>query len=208
MTARMYYDNDADPSALAGQTVAIIGYGSQGHAHALNLHESGVDVIVGLAPGSKSRPLAEEAGLRVADVADAVKAADVVMILVPDTAQKAVYDAEIAPHLRSGPAADVRPRLQHPFRSHRPARHRRRRDDRAKGTGPPPPLGLPGRWRRAGAVRGPPRRVRHRPRPRARLRAGDRVDPRRVSSRPRLPRRPRPTSSASSPSCAAARPRS
>ena len=60
MTARMYYDNDADPSALHEQTVAIIGYGSQGHAHALNLHESGVDVIVGLQPGSKSRPLAEE----------------------------------------------------------------------------------------------------------------------------------------------------
>jgi ketol-acid reductoisomerase len=102
MTARMYYDNDADPSALSGQTVAIIGYGSQGHAHALNLHESGVDVIVGLQPGSKSRPLAEEAGLTVANVADAVKAADVVMILVPDTGQKAVYDAEIAPNLRDG----------------------------------------------------------------------------------------------------------
>jgi ketol-acid reductoisomerase len=102
MTAKMYYDNDADPAALAGQTVAIIGYGSQGHAHALNLHESGVDVIVGLQPGSKSRPLAEEAGLRVADVADAVKAADVIMILVPDTGQKAVYDAEIAPNLRAG----------------------------------------------------------------------------------------------------------
>jgi ketol-acid reductoisomerase len=102
MTARMYYDNDADPSALNGQTVAIIGYGSQGHAHALNLHESGVDVIVGLQPGSKSRPLAEEAGLRVSNVADAVKAADVVMILVPDTGQKAVYDAEIAPNLRDG----------------------------------------------------------------------------------------------------------
>ena len=102
MTARMYYDNDADPSALNGQTVAIIGYGSQGHAHALNLHESGVDVIVGLQPGSKSRALAEEAGLRVSNVADAVKAADVVMILVPDTGQKAVYDAEIAPNLRDG----------------------------------------------------------------------------------------------------------
>ncbi len=102
MTAKMYYDNDADPAALAGQTVAIIGYGSQGHAHALNLHESGVDVVVGLQPGSKSRPLAEEAGLRVADVADAVKAADVIMILVPDTGQKAVYDAEIAPNLRAG----------------------------------------------------------------------------------------------------------
>jgi ketol-acid reductoisomerase len=98
----MYYDNDADPSALSRQTVAIIGYGSQGHAHALNLHESGVDVIVGLAPGSKSRPLAEEAGLRVADVADAVKAADAIMILVPDTGQKAVYDADIAPNLRPG----------------------------------------------------------------------------------------------------------
>jgi ketol-acid reductoisomerase len=102
MTAKMYYDNDADPSALQGQTVAIIGYGSQGHAHALNLHESGVDVVVGLQPGSKSRPLAEEAGLRVADVADAVKAADVIMILVPDTGQKAVYDAEIGPNLRAG----------------------------------------------------------------------------------------------------------
>ena len=102
MTATMYYDNDADPAALAGQAVAIVGYGSQGHAHALNLHESGIDVVVGLAPGSKSRALAEEAGLRVADVADAVRAADVVMILVPDTAQKAVYDAEIAPNLREG----------------------------------------------------------------------------------------------------------
>ena len=84
----MYYDNDADPAALAGQTVAIIGYGSQGHAHALNLHESGVDVVVGLAPGSKSRALAEEAGLRVLDVADAVKAADVIMIAVPDTPRR------------------------------------------------------------------------------------------------------------------------
>jgi ketol-acid reductoisomerase len=102
MTAKMYYDNDARPEALAGQTVAIIGYGSQGHAHARNLHESGVDVIVGLKPGSKSRALAEEAGLRVADVADAVKAADVIMIAVPDTLQKSVYDAEIEPHLRPG----------------------------------------------------------------------------------------------------------
>jgi ketol-acid reductoisomerase len=102
MTAKMYYDNDADPSALAGQTVAIIGYGSQGHAHALNLHESGVEVVVGLAPQSKSRALAADAGLRVTDVGEAVQAADVIMILVPDTSQKAVYDAEIAPYLRPG----------------------------------------------------------------------------------------------------------
>jgi ketol-acid reductoisomerase len=102
MTAKMYYDGDADPMALAGQTVAIIGYGSQGHAHALNLSESGVAVVVGLAAGSKSRVLASDAGLQVMDVADAVRAADVVMILVPDTAQKAVYDTEIAPNLRDG----------------------------------------------------------------------------------------------------------
>ena len=102
MTARMYYDADVDAGALDGQTVAIIGYGSQGHAHALNLHESGVSVIVGLAAGSKSKALAEEAGLEVRTVAEAVRAADIVMILVPDTAQKAVYDAEIEPNLRPG----------------------------------------------------------------------------------------------------------
>src|ERR687892_542227 len=102
MTARMYYDDDADPKALEGQKVAIVGYGSQGHAHALNLKESGIDVVVGLAPGSKSRALAEEAGLRVADVADAVREADLIMIAVPDTVQKSVYDADIAPNLRPG----------------------------------------------------------------------------------------------------------
>jgi ketol-acid reductoisomerase len=102
MTARMYYDDDVDASALAGQTVAVIGYGSQGHAHAQNLRDSGISVIVGLAEGSKSRELAQDAGFRVETVADAVKAADVVMLLVPDTAQKAVYDAEIAPNLRPG----------------------------------------------------------------------------------------------------------
>jgi len=102
VTAKMYYDNDADPSALAGQTVAIIGYGSQGHAHALTLHDSGIAVVVGLAPDSKSRTLVEDAGLTVLTVAEAVKAADVIMILVPDTSQKAVYDADIAPNLRDG----------------------------------------------------------------------------------------------------------
>ena len=102
MTAKMYYDADVDPSALAGKTIAVIGYGSQGHAHALNLRDSGHSVVVGLAPGSKSRTHAEAAGLRVADIADAVRAADVVMLLVPDTVQKSVYDAEIAPNLRPG----------------------------------------------------------------------------------------------------------
>jgi ketol-acid reductoisomerase len=102
MGARMYYDGDADPSALQGKTVSIIGYGSQGHAHALNLRDSGVNVVVGLAPNSKSRALVQEAGMRVENVPEAVRAGDVVMILVPDTSQKALYDAEIGPNLRSG----------------------------------------------------------------------------------------------------------
>jgi ketol-acid reductoisomerase len=102
MTARMYYDNDADPAALAGQTVAIIGFGSQGHAHALNLRESGVTVIVGLPATSKSRSIVEEAGLPVFDVGDAVARADVVMIAIPDTAQKAAWDADVAPNLKPG----------------------------------------------------------------------------------------------------------
>jgi ketol-acid reductoisomerase len=98
----MYYDADADLSALDGQTVAVIGYGSQGHAHALNLRDSGVDVIIGLAEGSKSRPLAEAAGFTVKTVAEAVEAADVIMIAVPDTLQKRVYDESIEPNLRPG----------------------------------------------------------------------------------------------------------
>ncbi len=79
-----YYEKDADLANLKGKTVAIIGYGSQGHAHALNLRDSGLDVVVGLYPGSKSWPKAEAAGLRVMSVADAAKAADVVMVLVAD----------------------------------------------------------------------------------------------------------------------------
>ena len=102
MTARMYYDADADLAALDGQTVAVIGYGSQGHAHALNLRDSGLRVVIGLAEGSKSRPLAEAAGFEVMTVADATRAADVIMIAVPDTLQKQVYDESIAPNLRPG----------------------------------------------------------------------------------------------------------
>lgn len=100
--ARMYYDTDANLDLLAGKTVAIIGYGSQGHAHALNLKDSGVNVIVGLYPGSKSTAKAEAAGLGVKSVADAAAAADFIMILLPDEAQKTVYKEEIEPNLKAG----------------------------------------------------------------------------------------------------------
>jgi ketol-acid reductoisomerase len=100
--ATLYYESDADPSLLQGRKVAILGYGSQGHAHALNLSESGVDVRVGLRAGSSSGAKAEEAGLRVTTVAQAAAEADVIMFLLPDTEQKAVYDAEVAGHLEPG----------------------------------------------------------------------------------------------------------
>ena len=96
------YDRDADLSLIQKKEVAIIGYGSQGHAHALNLKESGVDVRVGLAPGSKSRAKAEQHGLRVLDVAAAAAEASVIMILAPDTSQPAIYEKSIRPHLTAG----------------------------------------------------------------------------------------------------------
>jgi ketol-acid reductoisomerase len=100
--ATLYYESDADPSLLQGRKVAILGYGSQGHAHALNLSESGVDVRVGLREGSSSRTKAEEAGLKVTSVEQAATEADVIMFLLPDTEQKSVYDAEVAAHLEPG----------------------------------------------------------------------------------------------------------
>lgn len=100
--ATMFYEKDCNLSLLKGKTVAIIGYGSQGHAHALNLHESGVNVIVGLYEGSKSWKLAEEAGLKVATVAEASKAADLIMILLPDEKQADIYKQSIEPNLEAG----------------------------------------------------------------------------------------------------------
>ena len=97
--AQMYYDSDANLDLLTDKTVAIIGYGSQGHAHALNLKDSGVNVIVGLYPGSKSTAKAEAAGLSVYNVADASAKADLIMILLPDEAQKTIYTQEILPNL-------------------------------------------------------------------------------------------------------------
>jgi ketol-acid reductoisomerase len=98
----IYYDKDADLSKLEGKTVAILGYGSQGHAHALNLKDSGVKVVVGLRPDSSSRADAEAAGLEVMDVADAASAGDVVMILLPDEKQAEIWNAEIADGIADG----------------------------------------------------------------------------------------------------------
>src|SRR5919106_3048513 len=98
----IFYDTDANPDALKGKTIAILGFGSQGHAHALNLKESGHDVVVGLRPGSSSRAKAEAAGLEVLDVADAASRGDVVMVLLPDERQAEVWEAEIADGIAPG----------------------------------------------------------------------------------------------------------
>ena len=100
--SKIYYQQDCDIQKLDGKKVAIIGYGSQGHAHALNLKDSGVDVVVGLYEGSKSAAKAKAQGLEVYSVAEATKMSDIIMILIPDEKQKAVYESEIAPNLSEG----------------------------------------------------------------------------------------------------------
>jgi ketol-acid reductoisomerase len=104
MAATVYYENDADPGIISGRKVAIIGYGSQGHAHALNLRDSGVDVRVALRHGSSSKAKAEAAGLKVTSIADAAREADVIMLLAPDTEQQSIYRSEIEPGLKAGDA--------------------------------------------------------------------------------------------------------
>jgi ketol-acid reductoisomerase len=100
--AKIYTDKDADLKVLKGKTLAVLGFGSQGHAHALNLKESGAKVIIGLYPGSKSRKVAKDYGFEVYDTAEAVKRADVIMVGLPDTKQGAAFKKDIAPHLTKG----------------------------------------------------------------------------------------------------------
>ena len=102
MAAKVYYDNDADLSHLKGKTVAILGYGSQGHAQAQNLRDSGVNVIIGQRPGSANYDLAVSHGFQPKSIADATKEADVINILLPDEVQADVYNADIAPNLEDG----------------------------------------------------------------------------------------------------------
>src|SRR3954452_11977429 len=100
----IYYDDDADLSLVKARKVAVLGYGSQGHAHALSLRDSGVDVRIGLPEGSKSRAAAEAEGLRVLTPADAAAEADLIMVLAPDTVQRSLYTEAIEPHLNDGDA--------------------------------------------------------------------------------------------------------
>lgn len=102
MPTKIYRDQDADLQPLQGKTLAVLGFGSQGHAHALNLKDSGLHVIIGLYPGSKSIPVAQNYGFEVVDTAEAVRRADVIMVALPDTKQPAVYKKDIAPHLTKG----------------------------------------------------------------------------------------------------------
>ncbi|WP_007024733.1 ketol-acid reductoisomerase [Saccharomonospora iraqiensis] len=104
MSVEIFYEADADLGIIQGRTVAVIGYGSQGHAHALSLRDSGVDVRIGLPEGSKSRAKAEEEGLRVTTPAEAAREADLIMILTPDTKQRAIYTEDIEPNLSAGDA--------------------------------------------------------------------------------------------------------
>src|SRR5258708_32043785 len=102
MPAKVYNDNDADLGVLQTKTLAVLGFGSQGHAHALNLKDSGLNVIIGLYEGSKSIPVAKEKGFEVVTTAEAVRRADVIFVALPDTRQAAVYERDIAPNLSKG----------------------------------------------------------------------------------------------------------
>ena len=202
----MYYDDDADLTLLDGKTVAIIGFGSQGHAHALNLKDSGVDVVVGLREGSSSAEQAREGGLEVLPVADAASRGDIVMVLVPDELHHDVYENEI----RDGIADGNTLLFGHGFSIHygevEPPPGVDVGARGAQGPGPPGAPPVPGGQRRAVPGRGGAGRQRQRagarrwptPRPSAARAA--------ASSRRRSRTRPRPISSASRPSCAAARP--
>ena len=165
MAAQIYYDKDADLALIRGKKVAIIGYGSQGHAHALNLKDSGVDVRVGLRAGEHEPRQGEgRRPRRRSPSPRPPRGPTSIMMLAPDTAQPTIYKNDIAPHLDAGQDADVRARLQHPLRHDRAAGRRRRHDDRAEGARPPRARDVPGGRRRAGAGRRPPGRQRQRAR--------------------------------------------
>ena len=142
VTVNIYYDDDADLSIIQGRKVAVIGYGSQGHAHSLSLRDSGVDVRIGLQEGSKSRAKAADEGLTVGTPAEVSAWADVIMILAPDTKQRFIYADDDRAQPQAGRRDLLRARLQHPLRPHHAAVRCGRGDGGAEGPGPPraPPV--------------------------------------------------------------------
>ena len=147
--AKMYYAKDCDINYLNGKKIAIIGYGSQGHAHALNLKDSGCDVCVGLRAGSKNWKNAEEAGLKVMTIPEAAKWGDIVMILVNDEVQADVYKRDIAPNLEAGNMLMFAHGFNIHFKQIVPPRRRGRDHDRSQGPRPHRPLHLCERQGRA-----------------------------------------------------------
>ena len=177
---RVYYDRDADVNLIKGKQVAIIGYGSQGHAHANNLKDSGVkDVVVGLRPHSGGVAKAEAAGLKVMDPADCAKSADVVMVLTPDEGQGDLYRDKLGPNMKSGAALAFAHGLNVHFNLLDPRARHRRVHDRAEGPRPHRAQRVPARRRRALPGGGGAEPVRQRDGGRAVLRLRDRRRPRR-----------------------------
>ncbi len=156
----MYYDNDADLGLIKGKTVAVIGFGSQGHAHAQNLRDSGVEVVVSDLPGTPNAERAQKAGFEVLTAAEAAKRGDLIIMLVPDEMQARLYSKRRGRRAQGRQGPHVRPRLQHPLQPDRAAQGRRRDHGRPQGprpSGPPPVRRGQGR---AVADRRPPGRQR------------------------------------------------
>ncbi len=202
---RVYYDRDADLNLIKGKKVAIIGYGSQGHAHALNLRDSGVkEVAVALRKGSQGVKKAEGEKLKVMEVAEAAKWADVMMMLTPDELQADIYNDHLHANMKDGAALMFAHGLNVHFNLIEPRADLDVHDDRAEGTGPHRALRVSARRRRALPARDPQGRVRQRPRSRPVLRARPSAAAAPASSRRPSTRNARPTCSASRPCCAAA----
>ena len=201
---KVYYDKDADLSLIKGKNVTIIGYGSQGHAHAQNLNDSGVKVTVGLRKGGASWAKAEKAGLKVAEVADAVKRADIVMMLLPDEQIAAVYKNDVEPNIKQGASLA----FAHGFNVHYGQVVPRADLDvwmvAPKAPGPHGALDLHARRRRAAPDRRACRQDRQGARPGAELRRGQRRRQGRHHRDQLSAKKPRPTCSASRRCCAAA----
>ena len=130
--AKMYWEKDANPKALAGKRVAVLGYGSQGRAQALNLRDSGLDVVLGQRPGGPSGKLAEQDGWKLLSAAEASKGADVIVMLTPDMTQPSVFKNDVRPQSQRRRHAPLLARLQHPLRPDRAAKNHRRHHDRSQ----------------------------------------------------------------------------